>query len=81
MGRSLSAQLIEEHEAIIVAMERRDHRTAAAPMHRHVRESVKGHIEGFTGESDLGLANAMHNYQQFLDDLNSGATAASMRPA
>lgn len=68
-GSSLAADLIEEHEAIIQAMEDRDHVRSAEAMRRHVHDSVSGHIEGFTGESDPGLSSAMAQYETLLMDL------------
>lgn len=68
-GSSLAAGLIDEHETVICAMETRDHVRAANEMRLHIQDSVSGHIEGFTGESDPSLVNAMHRYEQLLVDL------------
>lgn len=72
-GSSLAAGLIDEHEEIISAMEARDHARAAGAMRRHVRDSVVGHIDGFTGENHQSLAAAMLSYENLLADFTGAA--------
>ena len=72
--------LIDDHEAIIVAMEQRDYRAAADAMRRHVHASVHEHIEGFIGESDTSVAKAVVSYQQLLIDLGIVAQPTSSQP-
>lgn len=72
-GSSLAQDLMEDHEAIIQAMESRDHVRSAEVMRRHIRDSVSRLIEGFTGESDLSLVSALDQYETLLTDL--GVTA------
>lgn len=77
----VAADLIDEHESIMVAMEQRDHRAAADAMRRHVHTSVHEHIEGFIGESDSSVTSAVVTYEQLLIDLGIVAQPSSAQPA
>lgn len=79
-GSSLAAGLIDEHEEIISAMEARDHARAAEAMRRHVRDSVVGHIDGFTGENLQSLTAAMLNYENLLADLTCASGMVPTQP-
>lgn len=59
-----------EHEAIVAAMEARDPVAAAAAMREHVRESVIGHLEGFSGATNPLLANAIATYDALLGQID-----------
>jgi DNA-binding GntR family transcriptional regulator len=58
--------LVAEHEAVIAAMEARDDAAAADAMRVHVRESVIGHLEGFSGRNDPSLGDALARYEELL---------------
>jgi DNA-binding GntR family transcriptional regulator len=66
---AVADDLVNEHEAILVAMENRDHQAAAAAMQMHLRGNARGHIEGFTGASDAVNPNALAMYEQMLSDM------------
>lgn len=80
-GSSLAAGLIDDHEAIISAMEARDHSQAAEAMRRHVHDSVVGHVDGFTGESDQSVVAAMASYERLLAALGTAAGAPPVQSA
>lgn len=61
-----AADLITEHENIIGAMEARKAEEAAEAMRVHVRESVIGHIEGFSGQNDPTFGDALAHYEDLV---------------
>ena len=77
-----AAHLVEEHEAIIAAMEARDDAAAAEAMRAHVRESVVGHLEGFSGQNDPSFGDALARYEDLVSHvgLSFVAPADALRP-
>lgn len=67
---SHAADTIVEHERILEAMEDRDPVEAARAMRQHVRESVIGHLEGYSGESNPLLSNAIATYEALLGQVD-----------
>lgn len=59
-----------EHETVVTAMEARDPAAAALAMREHVRESVIGHLEGFSGAGNPLLGNAIATYDALLSQID-----------
>lgn len=79
---SHAADTMPEHEAILLAMEARDAPRASAAMRAHVRESVLGHLEGFSGEGDPMVANAIATFDDLLQKIDpSSVLAAAVKQA
>lgn len=80
-GSFLAEGLLDQHEAVISAMEARDPVRAADAMRHHVRDSVLGHVDGFTGESDQSLSASMLRYEALLSDVGVAAGMVPSQPA
>jgi DNA-binding GntR family transcriptional regulator len=74
--------LLDEHEAILVAMEAGQAQAAAEAMRAHVRENVIGHLEGFVGRDDPSVGDAMAHYEHLISHvgLSSHSSATSTQP-
>jgi DNA-binding GntR family transcriptional regulator len=70
---SHAADTVIEHERVLSAMEARDAAEAARAMREHVRESVIGHLEGFSGASNPMLASAIATYDALLGQIDPSA--------
>jgi DNA-binding GntR family transcriptional regulator len=67
---SHASDTLPEHEAILAALEQHDATAAASAMRSHVRESVIGHLEGFSGASGPTIMNAIATYDGLLAQLD-----------
>lgn len=78
---SHAVDTVLEHERLLTAMEARDPAGAARAMRLHVRESVIGHLEGFSGESNTLLANAIATYDAMLEQIDPTSMLAAAQDA